>query len=324
MHRGNTTRRMMTGLLAAAAVVRPARAATSIRIGTLRFGSLAWEMDVIRHHGLDRGFTLEPVEFASGPASQTALQAGAVDMVLQDWIWTSRLRSDGADWTFAPATAALGAIVVPADSPIKGLTDLRGRRLGIAGGPLDKSWLLLRLYGERETRLDLDTVVEKVFGPPPLLATQLDLGRLDAMLTYWPFVARAEAQGRRVVIDMADVLAGLGVPRGLPILGYVFAEPWAVANRDALTAFLTAAAQARQILMTSDAEWTRISPLTGTSDSAELTQLRNWYRRGAIGPWTDDVRLAADRLFALFASIGGAALVGSARSLAPGTFWQAG
>lgn len=324
MGRGNTTRRTMTGLLAAAAVVRPVRAATPIRIGTLRFGSLAWEMDVIRHHGLDQGFALEPVEFASGPASQTALQAGAVDIVLQDWIWTSRLRSDGAAWTFAPATAALGAIVVPAASPIKDLADLRGRRVGIAGGPLDKSWLLLRLYAQREAGLDLDTAVEKVFGPPPLLATQLELGRLDAMLTYWPFVARAEAQGRRVVIDMADVLAGLGVPRGLPILGYVFAEPWAVTNRDALTAFLAAAAQARQILMTSDAEWARISPLTGTSSPAELTQLRNWYRRGAIGSWNDDARTAADRLFALFASIGGAALVGSARNLAPGTFWQAG
>lgn len=322
MHRGTTTRRGITGLLAAAAIVRPARAATPIRVGTLRFGSLTWELDVIRHHGLDQGLTLAPVEFASGPASQTALQAGAVDIVLQDWIWTSRLRSEGAPWTFAPATAALGAVVVPADSAMKGLPDLRGHRVGIAGGPLDKSWLLLRLHAQRESGLDLDTAVEKVFGPPPLLATQLDLGRLDAMLTYWPFVARAEAQGRRVLLDMADVLAGLGVPRGLPILGYVFADPWAVANRDALTAFLAAAAQARQILMTSDAEWQRIAPLTGTSSPAELVHLRDWYRRGAVGTWNDDARAAADRLFALLASVGGTALVGSARSLAPGTFWQ--
>ena len=116
MHGGITTRRRITGLLAAAATARPARAATPIRIGTLRFGSLAWELDVIRHHGLDGSFTLTPMEFAGGPASQTALQAGAVDIVLQDWIWTSRLRSEGAAWTFAPATAALGANVVPADS----------------------------------------------------------------------------------------------------------------------------------------------------------------------------------------------------------------
>lgn len=324
MLRGNTTRRIVTGLLAASAIVRPGRAASPIRVGTLRFGSLAWELDVMRHHALVQGFTLEPVEFASGPASQTALQAGAVDVVLQDWIWTSRLRSEGADWTFAPATAALGAIVVPKDSSIKRLADLRGRRLGIAGGPLDKSWLLLRLYAQRDVQLDLDTAVEKVFGPPPLLATQLDLGRLDAMLTYWPFVARAEAQGRRVAIDMAEVLAGLDVPRGLPILGYVFGEPWAARNRDALTAFLAAAGQARQILMTSDDEWQRIAPLTGTSDPAELVALRDWYRRGAIGAWDDAARAAADRLFTLFASIGGAALVGSAKTLAPGTFWQTG
>ena len=324
MQGGNTTRRTITGLLAAAAVARPARAATAIRVGTLRFGSLAWELDVIRHHALDRGFTLAPVEFAAGPASQTALQAGAVDVVLQDWIWTSRLRSDGAAWTFAPASAALGAIVAPAGSPIQRVTDLPGRKLGIAGGPLDKSWLLLRLFAQREARLDLDTAVDKAFGPPPLLATQLDLGRLDAMLTYWPFVARAEAQGRRVVMDMAEILAGLGVPRGLPILGYVFAEPWGAANRDSLTAFLAAAAGAREILMTSDAEWDRIAPLTGTGSPAELARLRDWYRRGAIGPWDAAAREAAGRLFTLFATVGGPALVGSASGLAPGTFWQAG
>lgn len=310
-------------MVSALAWARLARAKGAIRIGTLRFGSLAWELDVMRQHGLVEGFAIEATEFASGPASQVALQAGNVDVVLQDWIWTSRLRSEGAPWTFAPVSAGLGAIMVPAGSPIASIGDLKGRRLGIAGGPLDKSWLLLRLYARKMLQLELDSAVEKSFGPPPLMSAQLEAGRLDAMLTYWPFAARAEAQGRHSVLDVAETLVALGVPAGMPMLGFVFSDVWAGRNRAALTGFLAASRRARAILATSDAEWDRIAPLTGASSGAEVTHLRDWYRRGVAGLDDADSRAAASGLYAQLASIGGADLVGPSATLAPGTFWQA-
>jgi len=316
------SRRTILALLPALAAATPAHADAAIRIGTLRFGSLAWELDVMRQHGLVDGFTLETSEFASGPASQVALQAGNVDIVLQDWLWTSRLRSEGAPWTFAPATAGLGAIMVPTNSPIVTVADLKGRRLGIAGGPLDKSWLLLRLVAKHTLQLELDTAVEKSFGPPPLIAAQLEAGRLDAMLTYWPFAARAEAQGLRSVLDMSDTLEALGVPRSTPMLGFVFSDQWAARNRPALVAFLAASKRAQQILATSDKEWDRIAPLTGARDAAELTHLRDWYRRGVIGLDDTGATEAATRLYAQFAAVGGTDLVGASPQLAPGTFWQ--
>ena len=39
---------------------------------------------------------------------------------------------------------AVGGVMVRPDSGVYTLADLRGKRLGVAGGPLDKSWLLLR------------------------------------------------------------------------------------------------------------------------------------------------------------------------------------
>ena len=42
---------------------------------------------------------------------------------------------------------------------------------------------------------------------PPLLSEQLKLGRLDAVLTFWNFAARLDADGFVRVIDMADVMA---------------------------------------------------------------------------------------------------------------------
>ena len=314
------TRRALPALLSLAAL--PARAAGPIRVGTLRFGSLSWELDVMREHALDRGFTLEAVEFAAGPASQIALQAGRVDIVLQDWLWVSRQRSAGADWTLEPVSAPLGAVMVPQSSPIRRPADLAGRRLGVAGGPLDKSWLLMRLYGTRLLGIDLDAAVEKAFGPPPLLAEQLAAGRLDAVLTYWPFAARGLAAGQHALLTMEDVLTALGLPGKLPMLGFVFSERWAAENRAALTTFLAAAREARTILARSDTEWQRIAKLTGARGRGELDRLRDWYRRGPSSEASDGSQSAAARLYDLFAAIGGPALVGPAPHLSAGTFWQ--
>jgi len=319
-------RALLRSPLLAALPLAPARASPAIRVGTLRFGTVGWELDVMRTHGFDAqaGITVSPVEFAASQATQVALQASGVDVIFQDWLWVSRQRGSGADWTFAPGSSAVGAIVTPDASPVRSLADLPGRRLGIAGSPLDKSWLILRAYAGKRFGIDLDQRVEKVFGPPPLLAEQLKAGRLDAALTYWPFAARAEAGGMRRVLAVEDAIEGLGLPRGIPMVGWVFSQDWASKNRATVQGFIDASEQARAVLATSDAEWDRVAPLTGAANPAELAQLRDWYRRGVPGAWTRTEQDAAGRLYDILAGIGGPALVGAAPHISHGTFWQAG
>ena len=43
---------------------------------------------------------------------------------------------------------------------IKTLKDLKGRKLGIAGGPVDKSWLMLRAYSKKKLGIDLKKVIK--------------------------------------------------------------------------------------------------------------------------------------------------------------------
>jgi NitT/TauT family transport system substrate-binding protein len=227
------TRRAIVGAaLAGPALPLYATPLPSVRIGVLRYGTLSWETDVIRHHALDVAahINLVPVELAAAPAAQVALQAGEVGVIVIDWLWVARQRSAGADWTFIPFSNAVGALIAPTTSPILALPDLRERRLGIAGTPLDKSWLILRGYAAKRYDIDLDSIASKTFGPPPLLAEQMKAGRLDALLTYWPFAAKAEAAGARQILAVEDAVAALGINAGVPYIGYVFSQHWAEQN----------------------------------------------------------------------------------------------
>ena len=317
-------RRLLLGATLSTAIGRArAEPMPSLRIGVLRFGTVSWEVDVIRHAGLDAGarFVIEPVELAAAQAAQVALQSGNVDVIVADWLFVARQRGAGADWTFVPFSNAVGALIAPAESPVRDVPDLMGRRLGIAGSPLDKSWLILRAYATQKYGIDLNATVEKSFGSPPLLAEQLKSGRLDALLTFWPYAAKAEAAGARRIMAVEDAVADLGVDAGVPYIGYIFARHWAEQNPASIDGFIAASRAARGILAASDGEWRRIKPLTGAADDAELERLRDWYRRGMPRHWGAPERRAAGQLFQLMAKIGGPELVGPVDTIPDGTFW---
>src|SRR6185437_4463801 len=142
--------------MAIAAGTGVARADAKLRIAVLKFGTVSWVMDVIAHHDLDEayGIDIEELELASNQATLVALQAGRVDCVVSDWLWVSRQRASGADWTFFPFSTAVGALIAARGAPIHGLADLRDRRLGVAGSPLDKSWLIVQALAQ-ERHIDL-------------------------------------------------------------------------------------------------------------------------------------------------------------------------
>src|ERR1700722_2668953 len=115
------------------AVIRPLRAETTprVRVGVPRFGTVSWEIDVMRFHALDNAahIAVEPVELAAAQAAQVALQAGQVDMIVVDWLWVARQRGTGADWTSVPFSNAVGALIAPASSPVRDIPDLAGHAL---------------------------------------------------------------------------------------------------------------------------------------------------------------------------------------------------
>ncbi|MDD1606054.1 MAG: transporter substrate-binding domain-containing protein, partial [Methylococcaceae bacterium] len=237
---------------------------TTIRIGVQAGGTVEWELSALP---ASADFQIETHPVATAEAGKIALQSGAVDMIVSDWIWVSSLRAQGEDFTFYPYSSTAGALVVPENSPIHSVKDLNGKRLGIAGGELDKNWLLLQALAQKDS-LDLNKTVEKTFGAPPLISEQLKQNRVDAALTYWHFAAKLEAAGYRQVIDGRGILKGLGIAENVPSLGYVFKESWGLSHKPVVASFFKASSQAKKSICTDDAAWQKVIPLTKVEDAA--------------------------------------------------------
>lgn len=294
-----------------------------IRLGVLAFGTVNWELEALKNEALleTTEFELQIQKLANPQAGKIALQSGAVDMIIADWIWVSRLRAKGEDFTFYPYSNTSGALIIPIESDIKTLKDLQGKKLGIAGGELDKNWLLLQAAAKQQS-LNIKEMVTEVYAAPPLLNQQLLIKRIDAVMTYWHFAARLESQGYRTLFNGKDLLKKLGVNEVVPRLGYVFRQSWANKYKLFVNQFLKTTAIAKDKLCQSDKAWQKITPLTKANDLPTQTKLRERYCAGRVKQWGQAEKLAAERIYQLLRQLSHNKLTGNAENLQPGTFWD--
>ena len=296
----------------------------TLRVGVLQFGTVSWELDVVEHHGLAKreGIALDIVPLSSTNALNVALQSGDVDMVVGDWIWVSRQRAAGREFTAFPYSLQVGSLLVQPNANIDSIEALKGKKVGVAGGPVDKSWLLMRAYARQTLNEDLTALVRPTYAAPPLLNELALRGELPALINYWHYAARLEAAGMKPLFDTTEILPKLGVEASVPLLVWMFDEQWAEKNWQLVNGFLRATYAAKRILARSEAEWERIAPLTQAENNATLRVLRERYRQGIPYRFGEDEVKAARKTFAILAREGGTELVGPSTRLSPGTFWR--
>ncbi|MFO1089576.1 MAG: ABC transporter substrate-binding protein [Hyphomicrobiales bacterium] len=318
-------------LAALAASVLPAAGALSgaasaaeptIRIATLKFGTVSWEIDVIKTHGLDKkhGFDLEMIPISGKQAADVMLLGGEADVIVTDWIWVSRQRSQGKLVSFVPYSATVGSVMAKKDGPVKSLADLKGKKIGVSGGPTDKSWIILQAYAKKTAGIDLAKDVEPVFAAPPLLNEAAEKDEIAAIINYWHFLAKLQAKGFVPLVTVRDAAQALGLDPNLPLLGYVFTDAFAKANPGAIDGLAKASAEAKELLK-GDAEWERLKPMMKVSNDAEFEALKAGFRAGIPSGEAVDPASAA-KMFAFLAEIGGAELTGETKTLDPGTFYK--
>ncbi|WP_375464028.1 sulfonate ABC transporter substrate-binding protein [uncultured Methylobacterium sp.] len=190
--------------LATAFALRPARAAgVTVRIGYQKYGSLV----LLKGRGnLERtlkalGIELAWSEFPSGPPLMEALNASAIDFgsageapPIFAQAASSDLRYVGAE----PPAPRGEAVLVPKDSPIRNVADLRGRTIALNKGS-NVHFLLVRAL--EKAGVPYDAVKLAFLGPADANAAFVR-GSVDAWAIWDPYLAAAErATGARVLAD---------------------------------------------------------------------------------------------------------------------------
>jgi NitT/TauT family transport system substrate-binding protein len=300
---------------------------TKLRLSIQSTGTFGWELAIASAYGLDKqaGLELETTELASTEAGKIALIGGGADIILSDWLWAARERSLDNKLLFYPHSTALGAVMAKDPAAFAKPSDFIGRKLGVAGGPLDKSWLMLQAWALRQG-VNLNYQATIVYGAPPLLAEKFSQGELDAVLEFWTFAARLQSQGFSRALDMAAVERDLGAKGPVVVTGYVFSDSFAEKNGAALARFFDMMAKAKKLVADDDDAFARIAPkiaaTTGVSDPAGLALVRSAYREGIPARPLAAEEADATAIYAILARVGGEKLVGSATELDPGVFYR--
>jgi NitT/TauT family transport system substrate-binding protein len=216
---------------AAGAVLFAPQLAFSADLPVVNIGTIPSEMDAIIDYGLDLGYfksagiDVHNSVFRSGPAIAAALAGGALEAGLINTGTLAAARSRGVPLKFFASCAIQSPgndiALVRKDSPIKTVTDLGGKTVGIIAINTVQN-AVVRLWLDK-AGVDSKTV-KFLEIPYPQMQAALEQGRVDVILPAEPFFTAARATTRGIG-DPDDSMP----PRYL-IFGFAANEAWLKAN----------------------------------------------------------------------------------------------
>lgn len=224
---------LMVALVLIVGASLPASAAETVKIGYLRI-TTSLATFVAQDKGLfeQEGLKVELIPFDSGTAITDALIAGRIDVIGSNSITGFWFAAQAAPNRFkifltygTPSLANPTFVaIVKKDSPLKGLKDLKGKKVGTYPGAtsiaLAKAIIRTQMDPEAVTYTEL---------PPPNLISALAAGQIDAFFAPEPMgmMARSQGVGRDLV---KEPLGLLGIKEGFAGAAYGFSSQFVKEN----------------------------------------------------------------------------------------------
>jgi sulfonate transport system substrate-binding protein len=180
-----------------------------IRIGYQKYGTLV----LLKARGsLEKRLAplhvdVKWTEFPAGPQLLEGLNVGAVDFGIAGEAPPIFAQAAGADLVYVgnePPASAGEAILVPKDSPIKTVAELKGKKVALNKGS-NVHFLLVKLLEKAGLQYK---DVDAVFLSPADARAAFERGSVDAWAIWEPFLAAAQRQtGARILADGSGVVS---------------------------------------------------------------------------------------------------------------------
>ena len=232
------------------------------------------------------GLQLERKELQNPQAVYVQLSQKGIDLGFVGWTGSFVLRSKGYDvvniYSFALNN---NVVLVKTDSPIKGIADLRGRRLGLYGGPAGLSTATLKIIAKKYYGLDLEKDSKIHYGAPAAQAGLLEKGDLDAVLSLDPIATSLMSRGTYRIVSRID--KEWHKHRGRPaLLVTMMTQGEILRNRpQSIEAFIRAFKEAIKVLREDDAIWTELAASLRISDPKTVAILKDSLREVYTDTW---------------------------------------
>jgi sulfonate transport system substrate-binding protein len=180
-----------------------------VRIGFQKYGKLV----LLKGRGTlegklkPLGYSVSWTEFPSGPPLLEALNVGAIDFGVAGEAPPIFAQAAGAPLVYLandPPAPQGEAILVPKDSPLKSLADLRGKKIALNKGS-NVHYLLVRALEQAGLKY---SDIQPVFLAPADALAAFTRGAVDAWVIWDPYEAAAEAStGARILADGTGLVA---------------------------------------------------------------------------------------------------------------------
>jgi sulfonate transport system substrate-binding protein len=182
---------------------------STVRIGYQKYGTI----NILKADGgldkrlAEQGIKIEWTEFPGGPQLLEALNVGSIDIGHTGEAPPIFAQAAGAPLVYLahePASPKSEGILVPKDSGIQTVADLKGKKVALNKGS-NVHYLLVKLLEKAGVAY---TDIETVYLPPADARAAFESGKVDAWVIWDPFFAAAKtATGARLLADGTDVVS---------------------------------------------------------------------------------------------------------------------